>query len=1045
MMRFLLLILLLSSLLSAGEVELEFDLSSPDPLTAAITRGAEKAYEVNSAGLDALERGDIKSAEAHFREAMSLIPLYSDAQNNLGVVFFRTERIDSALALWRSITVSDEEYHLSWYNLGLHAFEQKKYERAIGYLKKAEKYNPRFGAGKFLRAQCYYELGEKRLCAPLLKEAHSIDSTNEEVLEYYALFTLEQGDTTKALTLLANEESLRAVSLRGEILALQGRYDEALPLLLSVKEQDSSGGVQEVLVDIYLDKGEMDKAFKLIKDTKRFIDTLPVSMWINAAFTLSEQGRPKDAIRWLNKAYLHYNDPDILYNLGQLHYRVGNFDQSIECINRLPENYHDGQSYFVLANAYVQIEQEEKAKEAVYSALYYETKSDYYLLLGRVLKTSGETESAKIQFQKALSINEGFEDAKIELALLNEGGDYKQLITILEGRLGTCRRCYDEKNRLALLYQLSGTWEKGVSLIERDAHRDRDLAMTLFYILEKAGQYQRAKKVLQKAVRKKILLSEDQLVFARFLSEYRYFKESNALALKIASQETVLAGKCYYLLGYNNMKSRKYKNARTYLEKSHKLIPEDVSVKSSLAYVLQKLGDNKNAEKLWKKSIEYEESATNLVNLGLLSYQKKEYQKALQYYRNALSLDENHKLYINMGNCYYGLEQYGHAYEMYDKALVSKDSLEALAGMYWTAKKKGDDTALLNVRARIEAAPLSNAGRRVLADYYFYLKTPEKAKLYLQAVDSLDGGDYLLLSKVYLALNEFVKAELYADSAMHHGITEHSMRDHLQALAYAVGDLKSAQSYTTGSDARDLYNRAVLLYESKSYAEYLFFVKEKLFFFSGKEKLSLLQMAGDCAAYLKKWDELLHWSQKQYQLEESAHAAYNCAVAAYNLEDVTTAYHYYKKAQAVDSSIKNSDIENRYLQMGREESTQQAVESDLSRADSLYNSAIVFHRKGEVAKAENIYRVILELDNSYHRAWNNLGIIYGERGDIDDAVACYKSSIARRSDIADGYINLVYLYIAIEEYGQAKKWLKRGLKQHTDNKQLRQFERDLAK
>lgn len=1038
-----LLVVLFCFFLSAGEVELEFDFSSPDPLTAAITRGAEKAYEINMAGLDALESGDIPGAELHFKEAMSLIPLYSDAQNNLAVVYFRTNRVDSAVALWKSITVSDEEYHLSWYNLALHSFENKKFERAIGFLKKAEKYNPRFSAAKFLRGQCYYELGDHKKSGTLLAESHKIDPENLEILEYYALYSLEVGDTAKALSLLKSKNSVQMISLRGEILALQGNYEAALPLLESVKEQDTSGGVQEVLVDIYLDMGEMEKALQLIKSSKRVLDTLPVSMWINAAFTLSEQGKPKEAIKWLNKAYLVHEDPDILYNLGQLHYRMGQFDKVVDFITRLPETYRDGQSFYILANAYMEIGEQAKAKEALYSALYYETNPLYYAMLGTLMKAAGEIEGAKIQFQKALALDAGLEDAKIELALLNEGGDYGQLIAVLEKRLKGCKKCYDEQKRLALLYQLSGNIQKGIALIENIAHKDRDLSMTLFYILERSGDHQRAKKVLQKAHRKRLLIDEDLYIFAQFLSEYRYFRESEEVCLNILKKETTLADKCYYLLGYNNMKMRRYKRARTYLEKAYAIDSKSVSVKSTLAFVLQKLGDNARAETLWQRSVKEEESSVNYINLGLLSFQKQEYEKALSFYNKAMTLEKNSALHINVGNCYYELGKYGRAFDSYQQALFSTDSVEALAGMYWAAKKNGNGTGATSALNRIAVAPFTNASRRVMADVTYEKKEFAKAKEYLLALDSLDGEDCFMLSRTLLELKDIKKAQSYADSAVSRGVQKEAIRTHLQALAYAAGDYEKANSYSGGSSLRDMYNRAVLLYETKSYAEYLFFLNEKLAYFDGEDAVALVRMAGDCAVFLKKWDELLYWSKRLYTMQKSAMAAYNCAVAAYNLDDIATSFHFYKKAQELDSSIKNSDIENRYINQNREKKP--AVETGLSRTDSLFNSAIVFHRKGELDKAENIYNVILELDDRYHRAWNNLGIIYGERGDIDMAVKCYKSSIAKRSDIADGFINLVYLYIAIEEYSQAEKWLKKGLKKHSDNKQLKQFQKDLAK
>lgn len=1038
-------LLLFVSLLFAGEVELELDFSSPDPLTAAIMRGAEQAYEVNLEGLNALERGDLKLAEVSFRKAMNLIPLYSDAQNNLGVVFYRTNRSDSALALWQGITVTDESYHLSWYNLGLHAFDNEKYGKAADLLKKAEQRNKRFAQAKFLRAQCYYELNQLKKAGSLIKEAYAITPKDLNIKEFYAFWMLESQDTLGAINVIKGDKSTRMISLHGEILALQGKWAEAIPLLESVHKKDTTGMVSQLLVDVYLDNGDVDKALGEIKRAKKSLDSLPASMWINAAFALSEKDKPEEAIKWLKKGYDKNHDPDMLYNLGQLYYRVGKYDQSIRHIELLPEEIRDGQSFYVLSNAYLKIKDIAKAKEAIYSALYYNTNPQYYVMLGRLLVKEDKKESAKIQFQKALSIDKDLEDAKIELALLAEGGDLTALISVLEKRVEGCKECYSEKNRLALLYQKNDQWQKGVELIGKGWAKNGELALTLFYILERAGEYKQAKSIMQKAIRKKVVPYKDQLVFAQFLSEYRYYTESIELCKKLLSVQKDMAEECCYLMGYNFMKENEYKKSARYLEKAYKANRDNMAARSALAYVLNELGDSKRAEELWIQSSKSQRDVTTFTNLGLLSYEKGEYKKALSYYSKALDTQENKALYINMGDVYFALEEYGHALHAYKKAVSSKDSIDAYCGIYWSAKKVGNSADRKVALQKVGQGVLLDNSRRVLADNSFETKAYTQCKLYLEALNEKDSSDYFLMSQTSLELNELVYAQNAADSAISKGYKKELMRSHLQALAYASGDLEKAKSLSGGSSTRDMYNKAVLLYDTKSYSEYLFYVKEKISYFDGEDALSLLQMAADCATFLKKWDELLYWSKRIYAINNSAGAAFNCAVAGYNLNDMETSYHYYKAARAIDPTIKNKDIEERYIAQSTPEDTTKKVETGLSSMDSLFNRAIVIHRKGDLKKAENIYKLILQQDDRYYRAWNNLGIIYGRQGDIEGAIKCYKSSISKRSDIADGYINLVYLYMALEEYKNAQKWLKKGLKQHADNEQLRQFEKELHK
>lgn len=1041
--RSLLLLGLITCLLVAGEVELEFDFSSPDPLTAAITRGAEQAYQVNLQGLDALEAGKLTVAEQHFRQAMSLIPLYSDAQNNLAVVYYRTNRVDSAMAIWRSITVSDEEYHLSWYNLALHAFDKKEYARATDFLKKTEKFNKRFVPAKFLRAQCYYEMGNKKKCGELLQASYAIDPKRADLVEYYAFFKYDSGDIAGAITLLDGRVEPELRILKGEILAITGKTDEAIAVLTPVKELDTTGAVSEILIDIYLDRGDVDKAFAEIKGAKRSLKNIPTSIWINAAFALSEKGKNKDAIKWLKKGHVESPDPDILYNLGQLYYRVGDYNESIRYINLLPENIRDGQSFFVLANAYWKEKSYSNAKEALYSALHYDRDARYYLLLGRILRKEGEKVSAKIQLQKALALDKSLEDAKIELALLNEGGDYSALIALMEDRLKGCKNCYSEMNRLATLYQLNGQWQKGVALIESKAHKSRELSMTLFYILEKSGDYQKAKKVLNKAERKGLLTQQDRFVFAQFLSEYRYYKESSEICTALSQERFPLKGKVLYLLGFNAMKSRDYKKAAEFLERSLKIDSESVATKSSLAYVLNELGDQEAAKKLWEKSVKGGSGTTDIINLGLLAYKKGEYRKALSYYEKAMAKKADKALAINMANCYFSLKEYNRAFELYKKGIQSSDSLEAFCGIYWSAKKLGRTADMKKSVGKIASLPLFDNSRRILANEAFGNEQYKKARSLMVAVDTLDGADYFLLSQVELRMKSFPKAKEYVQKAQALGFPESEMRAHLQELAFAMGDLEAAKKYT-GNSAKDLYNKAVILYNGSEYAEYLKFFENNRAVFIGDDRITLLGMACNSASYLKQWDVLLALAKESYQLSRSASAAYNCAVALYNQKQYKEAYKYYTKARAIDATIHNQEIEKQY-ELLTKKAEPKKMRSSLTELDSLFNYALTLHQSGKAAQADSIYKKILDKDDQYYRAWNNRGIYQGELGNMKKAAQCYIQAIEITDTVAESFINLVYLYMATEEYESANKWLERGLKQHADNKQLHKFKEELGK
>lgn len=53
--------------------------------------------------------------------------------------------------------------------------------------------------------------------------------------------------------------------------------------------------------------------------------------------------------------------------------------------------------------------------------------------------------------------------------------------------------------------------------------------------------------------------------------------------------------------------------------------------------------------------------------------------------------------------------------------------------------------------------------------------------------------------------------------------------------------------------------------------------------------------------------------------------------------------------------------------------------------------------------------------------------MYGVRGDIDNAENSYTKAIEKRYDIPEAYANLVNLYIELEEFTKARKWIIKGM------------------
>jgi len=201
-------------------------------------------------------------------------------------------------------------------------------------------------------------------------------------------------------------------------------------------------------------------------------------------------------------------------------------------------------------------------------------------------------------------------------------------------------------------------------------------------------------------------------------------------------------------------------------------------------------------------------------------------------------------------------------------------------------------------------------------------------------------------------------------------------------------------------------------------------------------------MAGESAVKLKDWETARRWYEKLCLVKQDDAVVYlNLAVAEYNLNNVDQAWNWYEKAQKINPAIQNTDIENRYKSLHEKPQEKYVIDT----LDSVYNVAVELQNSGKEAAAEGMYKQIVAQDPRHYRAWNNLGAIYSARGELEPAIDCFKNAVSRKADIADGYANLVNIYIALEDYKNAQKWLDRGFRFNPDSEVLQQMEEALKK
>jgi tetratricopeptide (TPR) repeat protein len=1033
------------------EIELEVDLSDNNPLTAAIFRGADEAFKLNSDGLDALESNELKLAEALFEKAIDVLPFYSDAQNNLGVVYYRRGEVSRAKELWNSISVSDKKYHLSWFNLGILSFDHEKYQEAEELFKKTIKLKKRFAQGELMLGRTALALGDVPKALGRVDLAYKINPKNSQIWSNYAFLLLESGDTTKAISILDKHRSnSEALQLLGQISAVRGDSREAISLLESALKKGDDRSFVPVLLQLYLEGEKWKKAVSLFEKQSSSGEKTTAELWNSGALAYQGAGKTVEALNTLSRGVARFpKDGDLRYNYVQLLHKMGKYEVALKELQKMDATLKDGHAFFTEASIYKKLGDNINAKKSISQALVLDQRAEYYQFMGLTLVALGEFDSGKMELKKALALNPSLRHAKISLAILEHSGDISALVQDAKKEFESCNNsCDSSLLRLVYLTHLDGKSEEAVTFLKKRVEtKNEEYYLALTTILQESGRWMMAFNVITDSTAIATFSRRGELLLAGYLSEGGRFSEGERVALKLLEEASPKEQeRLLYLVGYNRMKMKNYRSAIEPLEELYKLNPRNRAASGVLAFIYKKTGDDKKAEQLWKSLVTVDGSNVSvLVNLSLLALEKESYSEALNYIKDAIELKGSSvELHINLGNILFDMKEYEKAYDSYLLAKNSEKSASALVGAYWSAKELEDSSNVEKIFLLLKDEDGDDT-RRAVADYLFSLKKYQNSINELDMVAEKDWIDWKSIGVAAVALKNSTLAEIALDSARVLGGSEKKLRALQRDVSFLRGDYDKILEGGIESGEDGSYNRVVLLFKAEKYEDAVVAVNRLLFSFEGESKKELLKIAGNSSIELKKWDDVVRYFSLLAEEFPAGDWYLNMAIGFYNLNDIERSHQNYLKARVLDSSIKNANIEQRYeefLNSKKSTPTKVTVKS-LDEVDSLYNEALRFHQEGKTDLAERLYQQVLKIDDKHYRTWNNLGALYGALGEIDKAIESYENAVSRRADIVDGYLNLVNVYLAIDDLNNAKKWCEKGLKKDSGNSQLQGFMKEI--
>ncbi len=1041
------------SLAFAGTSAMQFfsdSIGGINALPAALLRGAQEAYGVNMKGLDALDRGDFDSAAVYFSRAMSLIPNYSDAHNNMGVVHFRKGNISQARAIWQSITETDPDYAIAFYNLAVVDYHEKDYQGSVPFLQRAIGINRKFVEALIMAGRVDLMLNKKKEAAGYFREAFKVDPERAESWQFLAYGLVQEGDTAGAIAVLSRHQSnAEALKMLGEIESFRKNYKAASTYF---SDAVSHGGNADQLLDLassQIDQQACKDALATLKLYASKVSVQAADAYLYAGIAAKECGDLAESRSSFEKGVEKYPADAILrYNLGQVYFHLKQYDQAESMWNTVSDSLNDPSLYYLRALNARRKGNLDLAETYIRSALRRDERPEYLDLLGVLLYAKGNSDEATANFRKALRLDPDLRSAQLNLALISQSkDDLEKSAADLEKDRSECRsKCQDIALKLSIVYYHQGLVDKAARLLESlpDGEKNERIFRHLALYFRDLHDWDKAIKTLEKA--KTFFVLDVQTEYE--LAEDYLFSGDNRKAVDALNE---LLGKwdqnpwrIYYQLGYAYMEMKEFSKAKSALEQSLKKKQDNLAAQGLMAYILNTEGDVSQARNIWEKTLREDPSNfTLLINMGLSLEKDGRCEEALAYYQKAqlLKRDDN-AIQINIGNAYGCMDKNREAITAYTAALTSPKRNLASFNIFLLAQKTGDQTNAASMLSILTSEfPSSSYTVRAQADMSLWKKDTATALAKLEAVPDKDPGDYVVLARIYANRRNSSKAMGFLAKLPAEPYWEKAKTGVMAQMDFVSGDYAKALSEMKSigdSSFAALYNMAVAAFNAKAYDDAIAIGEKIVSRAKGEDRADVCRLVGNAAMGKKQWKKALEWYQ---QLEDLKHGdplvQYNLAVICYNVGNMEESWTYYQKARQLDPKIENKDIEKRYQSL---HSQGAGISQIMDSVDYWYNTAVTMQDSARDTTAEAYYKKILEKNPTYYRAWNNLGAIYSGRGELDKAVECYLKSVEKQHDIPEAYANLVNIYIEMKNVKEAQRWIIKGLGHNPDSDMLKELD-----